>query len=244
MSIDDIIAKVHKLLAKASDEATTENEAAAFAAKAQSIMDRYKIEQSMIEEGPKDEDEEVRRWEDPFDDHGWRYVPWRGQLAMAVTESCGCMIYRTKVASGNNRSGLGRMIVVGRASDVVVAREIFAFCLSQVMGMQKRYRGNGNQWLNSWRFGVVITITNRLRTEREELVKQISNDTGTALTVVEENTLAVTHGRHMEAIDWADKNVGLNKGRSSMSRVNNSAFAQGRWDGNKVQLRPGQKRLS
>lgn len=226
MSKQEALDKVRKLLAKANDSAVDEAESAAFAAKAQQIMDRYRIESFMLEKSKEEveETEEIKDWADPLDPSR-RMPSWRVALSQGIAHANGCQVYY---------SGCGGLNIIGCASDVEMVRYMYAFCVGQVDRMAKAFKGNGRRWITSWRYGVASTVCKRMKESIHEIGLQLASE-GTALVVVE-NAIIAMDDKLRASKRFGRVSLGLRSKSSAGYNPNYDAYARGKHDGRRVDI--------
>ena len=226
---DEALAQVRKLLALAQSD--NEHEAAAAMARAQTIMDRHKIEAAMIDATPDDEPaEEIDNWEDPIDKGG---AAWRSRLAQVLGRSNGCQVYK----SGSP------LYIIGKASSVQTVRYLLDYCAREIDRLAACKRGNGRTWLNNYRHGCVDAVSLALDNEAAALranMRAEAESAGTALARID-NALAVVQRDYQEAARWGRLHLGLRNRSGSRSRGNASARAAGRSDGSGIYPGGGQR---
>lgn len=234
---DNLIRKIKNLLKLAENEGATPAEAAAAMGRAQHLMDRYKIDAALAEAFDDEPTEEIRDWDDPLDTMTGRSLPtWLGRLAMVVAGANGCHVYQSRGEGGRKM-----LKILGGASDATTARYLYKWIRRQVDEMACEYSGNGKTWINNWRLGVVQEINYRMKRARKAAAADAVRE-GHALIVVE-TALAKIAQRSTEVEAWGAANLGLRgRGRSTSSRYDSSARAQGRQDGRSVTLNGGGRR--
>jgi hypothetical protein len=227
---EKIIDRVKKLLALG--ESDNPNESAAAMAAAQRLMTEHAIEQAMLDTTEEKDDEQVVDFSDREDalNQDKRYVNWKGQLAVTLSDANGCHCWRNQ----------GRLHLVGRPSDVATVRYFFAYCVREIDRLVKlQGRGHGRTWMNNYRHGVVDAIRIKVRAEKKDLVEEMrSKATGMSLVVVN-NAIAKVEERAKLSADHATRIHKLRKARSSYSRLDRSARDKGRQDGRNINLSSG-----
>ena len=171
-----IIDKVRKLLRLA--ESPNANEAAAAAAKAQSLIDEHNLNAALLsldgaETEPDEPIENFGRKDAPLDG-GKQNDTWRWRLASTVMYANACRGY----VNG------GSIHIVGRPSDVETVRYLYAYLKAEVAQLTDRDgKGCGRTWRNNYRMGVIDTISRKMREEREKFKQaaQVAAGTTTAL---------------------------------------------------------------
>lgn len=188
---DDVITKIKKLLKLA--ESSNVNEAASAAAMAQSLMDRFEIEAACLEaEAPKAENMEPVETFGEFETGG-RVENWRGNLLNALATANGCQCYKTRVVGRQTD-----LRVIGRKTDAQTVRYLYAAMAAVVEGLALGQRGEGRQFIASFKAGAASTIAQRIRDAKEATkaaVYQEAAQAGTSALMRVDNAVAVLAAR-------------------------------------------------
>ena len=245
---EQMVEKIQKLLNLADSTATNEHQAAAAAAKAQSLMEQWAIDEAAL-------DAAAGRQSDPFTSETvpylkTHYLRWEGSLLMTVAEST--MTHAFK----NDYRRI--FTFAGRSQDVKVAVYTFVQLrgvlermsrtrLSEHGAATKRDTGKSiynaaqcrvlsgchptvyrQRWLDSWLAGAERGVATKLQEQRQQTTVQSS----TALVVIQT--------RRDEAQAWATVEFGLIKGKGLKARLTfDSAHSKGFQDGKQIELRKG-----
>lgn len=182
MTMEEAVSKAAKLMKLAQSD--NPNEAALAAARAQDIIDRYKlsgVDLSLDPERRREDEEPVRTLEAPLDDVGTVQVPlWRGRLAVVLARANQCHVF----AEG------GVIKLIGRATDAEAVRYLFAYLAGEVDRLTKRDGyGNGRAWANNFRVGCVDTIDEKLKAQHAATVDAVKAENPNAIVLVQ-NSLA------------------------------------------------------
>lgn len=175
MTHEEAIARAVKLLRLARSD--NPNEAASAAAKAQEIIDRYKLGSLSIDQPsgvPDAPDEPVRDLKAaPLETPTLTIPSWKFRLASAIARSNQCQIYYNRVVlKPSLRNGFA-LAIVGRPSDAETVRYLYDWLRREVDRLTERDgAGLGKTWRNNFRFGVIDTI----RTKLEETSAQTQSD--------------------------------------------------------------------
>ena len=239
---EQVIAKIQKLLRLA--ESDNVNEAALAAAHAQRLMDEHRIEQAALEnEVDREDDEEVEDFADKgahLDEADHSVSAWRGWLAMAVSASQQCIIYKQIV------NGRTRFQIIGRPSDVDATRYMYGYLKREIERLcQRDGKGCGMVWRNQYRAGAVDTLRERLKEQSEATVVQVKEQFGDRALVVLDRVAA-----RMQAVEVVARRRGLRRGKGSSIRPNHGARERGAEaaksiviGGAKAAIGSGQKRI-
>lgn len=236
MTYEQALDKVRKLMRLS--ESANQNEAALAAAKAQEIIDRFKIEKFSLEydEDKSRADEPIKDFGfDPIDNSSTQRVTWKIRLAGSIARENQCKAYSTR----------GRVCLVGRASDVNTVRYLYAWMVREVEQLSKRdCAGCGRTYHNNYKIGCVETIANRLHAQRSETIKAVKHEAVNPMALMRiDQSLQVIEKRSKEVTDWVKSHMSL-RSVSSNSSYNHSAREAGRRAGREVNLRPSSGRLT
>lgn len=222
MSTSAIIEKVQKLLSLS--KSSNANEAAAAAAAANKLIDQHRLSVADLEvEG---------QTEDPLEqDEGYVYTsgkvtPWKVNLLGYLVQHYGLYHYNDTDYSGGRK--VSRFRLVGRKSDITVARYMFAWLTVECQRLADlEAKGSGRVYVSSYCEGFVNGVNSQLRLSREEVKKEA---TSTAIVKID--------SRGVEARDFTFKMVkGLrNVKATSHRRTDFSAYQAGKARGEKVHL--------
>lgn len=232
---NDTIAKAIDRAAKLLRLAQSDNpnEAALAASRAQEIIDRFKLNADDI----KLDGSQTVESNEPIVDFGNDPISrdknlqrWKGRLAVIISSINQCVAYHTR----------GDLKLIGRPSDVAVARYMFTWIVAEVDRLANKHCvGYGRTYWNNFRTGAVEVIGRRLRDQQQSTIQtckaeaaRISNH---ALIVVEKNALAITR-RHEEVKQFVKQKMNLRAGSSSNARYDHEAREAGRRAGATVQL--------
>lgn len=226
--------KAAKLLRLAQSD--NPHEAALAAARAQEIIDRYRLNAAAIANAAEDHNpgqapddaEEIRNYaDDPLSADGGT---WKALLAQAIADGNQCKIYTCG----------GAVCIIGRASDVEIVRPFFERIAAEVERLAAIHcKGNGRTYWNNFRLGCVDTIRHRLRESARATVEAVKSEAiaagGQSALVVVQNSLARVE-RRKEAVEaWARSNMRLRKS-STRSSYHHAGREAGRRAGHSVNL--------
>lgn len=221
---DEIISKIKKLLRLGQSD--NEHEAALAAASAQRLMEKYNISQMMLEGASREDQEEIGICEEPLYRGGKNRSQWRGALAAGIANANSCICF----TSG------GTIHIIGRASDIEASRYLFKYCEREIDRLSKNYSGHGKGWINNYKIGAVVAVTERLKEAkkqaREEIVSEHGNSASSAIALVDR--------RSSDVQVWAKQNATLRSGSSfGRQSVHATARTIGYNDGKKINLGSG-----
>lgn len=228
MTYQEAIYKATKLLRLA--QSSNQHEAALAAARAQEIMDRFKIESLSISEqsAPEEPIKDFRN--DPLETELKSKVAWKIQLASAVARHNQCRIYIMG----------GPIAIVGRPSDVTTVRYLYGWLVREVNRIAGRdTAGYGRIYSNNFRLGMIDTIRERLAEQRQQtdsaLRAEAAQNNGLALVIV--NKALTKRSEQLAQVDrWMQSNLRLNKGRSSHIATHATAREAGRLAGTEIRF--------
>lgn len=241
MTLEEALDKVRKLLRLA--ESDNANEAALAAARAQSILDRYEIDKAMLELDAEsiEPEEEIENFKnEPLDEATkFNLDKWRIRLAALISENNMCRAYTLTNADTK------RTILIGRKSDVQKVRYLFSYFAREVDRLCDRDgKGYGRTWRNNYRHGVIDTLNNTIKQERETSIKKLKGETtSTALVRL---TDALDHIQHkMDEVNaWTEKNIKLKNPSKTRMTQDYSARILGRMAGHEIQISNSRGALS
>lgn len=240
MTHEEAISKAVRLLKLAQSD--NPHEAALAAAKAQEIIDRYKLgglsAESELPGSAKEPEEEIRDFEQPLDAAtGEKLSRWRVTLASTLAKANQSRIYTS------HRGPTPTIQLVGRPSDVETIRYLYQYLVNEIDRLTKVHaKGNGKTWANNFRYGIVDEIGDRFATQRKETIKDLKTEmqgsmTGSAIVRVD-NALVKLEKQGEDVEAWMEDNLKLTMRRSS-HRSDYGAREAGRQAGKSIQLGGG-----
>lgn len=230
-NLDSVIRRIGKLLAIADDDRADPNEAAAAAAMAARIMEKYQLDNSdIVLEALSAVDAIVEKDIHPEAQQNpgnRRHVPgWQGTIALYVSRlnDCGAMLVKD---SGGHQS----IRLYGFTADVEVATYTLKYLFMTVQRLSKHYQHHGPRvtWMAhemyEYRAGVVTALCNSLEAAlKEKRLNETQHATGTALVVAKADRIAEKYGDVFGARQGNAKKV-------------TQAFRTGAADGAKVNVK-------
>jgi hypothetical protein len=246
MNNTDAIDKVRKLLALANS--ANEHEAAAAAARAAEIMERYRLDAAMVaqaEQRQVEQDEAFAMNEDLRGDRTHARMPtWYWTLAWAIADANRCMLRRVWVVRGRTAA----VAFAGRPSDAQAARYMLDAIANEVDRLGSEYvarlvRGSSRAAGKSFRLGCAVTISDRLG----ESVAQTTSAVRAELRAAgdEQGLVRLDHAIAQRTADakrledFMAANGVRYRSAGSTSVSSASAFAAGQSAGQSVNLRGG-----
>jgi len=235
---------IKKLLAKANDEACTQEEAASFAAKAAELAAREQLELSDIDWTERQEKQPFGRFTFFPDEYGIKNskarVVWQENLVSHIARAHQCRI----ILMGGNTYD-----ICGRESNVEIVKYLSGFLVRFALEMSKvDYRKDRRYWKKqglkqpgnfraSWYQAFVHTVVTRLKEMEEELAREYS--TSTALVRLKDEAVQV------QAFLWSQPGLRQSKARRGRRTGNMQGHQAGRSAGGSVNLntnvvKPGQ----
>lgn len=225
MTNQDALEKVQKLLRLSkSDNA---NEAAVAMGMAQRIIDKHKLDMASLELNPEQEEPIQDFRDDLLDDSA---ASWKGRLAVVVCKANGCKPYLLNSKGKKGKKGIG---IIGRKSDVDAVRYMYSWLSNETDSLMKAANdAYGRTWCNNFRMGVIDTLAERLKKEKQDFEAQaVANNQGSALVRVSDNARAVEV--------WTRQNLHLRARSAGQMRGNASAREAGREAGRSINLGGG-----
>jgi len=184
-----VLDRARKLLALA--KSSNVHEAAAAAGAAQRLLEAHRLDLAALTR-PEGRPRSVRLHDEPLDE-GARLAAWKIDLAMVVSEAnCARVVVL--------RDGRYAVLqIVGQDEDVGAARVLYSWLVSEIQRLARASGVRGRAALDSFRFGAVSTIEQRLARVRREVRKQArkaahAKADSTALVKVGMTAMAVRDG--------------------------------------------------
>lgn len=218
--MEDLIRKIRALRAKA-EGTTNEHEAAAFAAKVQQLLSENNISEASIKIDEEVEDVD-RVW---FGKTKWDAAPQRKALAWAVAR----LYYCEAVAPRKNG---GDWSIVGKPTNVIVAREMIDYLINTTIRLSKNYNGPGNKI--HFRRGCFVRLTERVKELRKQQAAQAQPTYG--LKGQATNVPALYKQELTLVKDWMRSTGGFKFSKANIKNPSGEAFEAGREAGDKVSL--------
>lgn len=252
MTHEEAISKAIRLLKLAQSD--NPHEAALAAAKAQEIIDRYKLTglsaESELPGGAKEPEEPIRNFEDPLDyaksGEGKNLSRWKVSLASVLAKANQSRIYTSQVYDKAFATRTPVIRIVGRPSDVETVRYLYQYLVNEVERLTKVHaKGNGKTWANNFRYGVVDEIRDRLEAQRNETAQKMKKEIeafgapDAQVAIVRVNQGLIKLEKQGEDVQtWMDENLDLKK-TYARSRSDFGAREAGRQAGKSIQLGGG-----
>ena len=222
-------------LAKSSNQA----EAALAAAKAQEIIDKYKLDVTGLDydkqEDARDKEQIKDFGNDPLADVDRSITKWKAVLASAIARQNQCKIYLSHFGDRQKRVN-----IIGRPSDVATVRYLFGFLQNEVIRLRDENTvGQSATFKYQYCDGVVDTIQTKLHEQHMETVKAAKAEhASNSLALVRVNTaLAKQEQRAAQVEKWVEDNMRLKAGTRSAGPRNWSGGREaGRRDGHNVRF--------
>lgn len=174
-SVQDIIEKIRKLQAKATNAATTEAEAAMFANKVQEMLAQHNLEHVDIR---TDEEEKANVIEEEV--YGGNYQsPWRALLANAAANFYFCKVYTRVHASRDPLKNATKFVMfVGKPHNRAIAISMFSYLQNTVGRLARDHSGHRGEQM-AFERGCGIALSRRIKDEFDKLKRpQIGDNTG------------------------------------------------------------------
>jgi len=233
-ALNQAIRQAQKLLKLANHANTGPEEASTAAAKAQEIMDRFKIVSLAQLETPEVTEEIVdfAKKSAPLDVSA-KLAVWKSLLAMALCRANQCMCYTSR------RNGQRSLEVIGRPSDVETVRYLYAALIQDVDALAKRAaKGCGRTWASNYRHGVVEAIKEKLQTQRRATESDLRTAAGvdSSALVRIDTAIAKLAQRERDVAVFAQANLRLRTQSVPVGRTDPNARAQGREAGKSLSV--------
>lgn len=211
MTYDEALRKLRIML---NSNGRTPEESAVFAAKAQEIMERFKIDASDVnfEAQEKERDAEPIQdygYEDPLIDKGYG---WMTALCGIVANHSGCRTVKRSIGAGRYT-----VRIFGRPSDVQTVRYLTGYLIHEVKRLSsENCKGNSSAYINQFNIGAVIAIRETLNAQRKATHDAIRlENSANPLALVRVNNAIVKQEKHAMAVQafLESKVKGLRAGR-------------------------------
>lgn len=185
--------KIRKLLALANGN-TTPEEAAAAIAQAQRLMDKYRIDEAAVIAAQMAEsgmDVDLTVDTAVVETISGRWPGWKSMLLRELAEANGCVSYFSRVGTQTRICVVGTE--AGRAATTYMYHYLAGYHGDQgeIGRVTRRHAaGKGRSWANSFRVGMVTTITQRVQADQRESVAKLKGDLDQHALVRVEGVLA------------------------------------------------------
>jgi hypothetical protein len=203
MEKESVISLLRKLMAQADGEKAVGNLAAAeaFAAKAQELLLKHKLEMSDVEIAAEEMNEPVLGeviCADEMMDAKYNYNRQKSDIWVSTLLNACAKANFCKVLT--HRGGKNMMTIVGRASDRAAASALFVYLSKACIEMAPREADmNGayekierRTWISSFKLGYANAIYHRLDSKRDQLKAGLAlQSNSTALTRIDQMEKAV-----------------------------------------------------
>lgn len=220
--ISSVITKVQKLLALSNS--SNANEAANAAAKANKLIDEYRLSESDISIESGESDPMVED-DSPIYETG-RVTPWKNILIHVLTTHYGVANYIDAYYPEGRK--VSQFKLVGRSSDIQIVRYMFAWLTTECQRLANlQVKGLGRVAVASYCEGFVSGISTQLRTSRQEVQKVATSEAIIKLDARLQESKGFMYNKYPDM-----KRV---KQRSH-SQIDSSAFSAGHQQGKAIHL--------
>ena len=214
------------------------NEAAMAAARAQRLMDKYKIEVALESLADDDDfpDEDIINCQDPIERLKQRCM-WKTLLADSIGTANQCNVYTQG----------GDIKIVGRPGDINVVRYLYAYLVREVNRLCDRdCKGCGRTFRNNFRLGAHSALKKKLSQQKEDTIAEVRQRVthsafylgvpdSSALVRVDQ-ALAKIEQRGRDVETWMRKNMRMGTASASRSNYNRDAYQAGQRAGGSIQI--------
>jgi hypothetical protein len=209
-----IIEKVQGLLALS--KSSNENEAALALAKAEALLEKYRLDMTEVETTTS---EDIIQDDDPIFDTD-NITAWEAKLSNEIAYIYGCTTIRL---------GGQRIKIIGRASDILFVRYFITYITIELFRISGPllYRKR-KDYKDSWFLGAVEMIIKRLKQAQAEVQTAYANP----------HAVATINNRHNEAMKKLSElypNV-VFKNVKTGKKLNTTAYYEGRAAGQTINL--------
>lgn len=228
--LDKVKDKIEKLLRLANNNPNIE-EAAAAAKQAQRLMTKYSIEQATVrlEEDDGDESDPISMVGSVTVASGRQLASWRTVLANTIAKHNRCRVVLVRYG------GFSEMQFVGFRGDMTLCVSMYSLLMPMIDRMAKAYvktrkagRGKAKTVGNSYRFGVIHAINDKLKEgNQQEQSDALKRNPKAKQALV----------RMDDALNIIDRYIGTgNRTKVKNSSMDAAAWHQGRADGKSIDL--------
>ena len=217
----NMISKIEKLLALG--QSPNENEAKLAMFNANKLLTKYNLTMLDIEgaKGESDVDNNVI-------ESGTRCATWKSHLINAISNTNYCQALINRKYKGYD------FVVVGKAHNVLVVKNLYIYLVEAVNKWTKKNGGKGARAKNSYRLGMVAGLYNRL----EEIKRQAMQDgleiDGTITTALVVKNLHETELKANK--EYMAKEYGKLSSKKTRSKIDGENYGKGHADSANVGL--------
>ena len=218
----DVIEQVQKLLALSKSE--NEHEAALALAKAEALLEKYRLDMTAIEMMTGQKEEIIEDTENIVDSEN--LTKWETELVYRIAQVYGCIAIRHSGEDNLDKT----MTIVGRASDIMFVRYFVNYIIIELFRISSNYLYKKRKdYKESWFMGAVTTIIQRVKESQRNTQKAFNNPYAvvTINNRVEES-LKKMKELYPNAIWGAEK--------KQDTKMREEAFELGRRAGNQIKL--------
>jgi hypothetical protein len=223
MTKEEAIEKVRKLLALS--QSNNPHEAALAAQRAQEILNKYEIEQGMLDLSSDDPTDKEQITQDGIlGEPTQRMSAWKGVLSDALARANACRSYWHWLHTVNQTNWrparIMRLKIVGRPSDVQKVQYMFSLLVAEVDRLTKRdCAGKGKTYSNNYRHGMVGAIAEKIHEAKQSARRAVyAEHAGDTLALVKiDRSLERLDRRDQDMAQWMKANLKLKNMPSSAS---------------------------
>jgi len=235
-----IVERIKKLLQLADTQKNSNvGEAASAAAMAQSLMEKYRIAEAMLNTGSA-EAIQCRLLSDDGTPKTWKVL-----LANILAKSNGCYI----VCQTDDR-----VTLVGESRDIEIIQSIYGYlakelsllCINDMLAFKKRIGIYPNSnYVEGFYLGAITTIDHRLKQANQQVRKE-EYDNATSMEERErlDTALSRLDTRLQKAENWVNSNMEVKIDKVKIDNINFKGYQAGRQAGQNVSLDPNRPKLS
>jgi len=209
MDKNKAVEKIKKLLELADTKRNTNlEEAAVAAAKAQSLMEKYRIEKALLD---KDSSSKVN-WK-KLADKG-RPENWKNFLAGSLARHNGCFVVRSQ-----NYESDGQIQIVGESQDIDMLQNIYSYivfelnklCIKELLVYKTKFGFYpGKNYSKSFYLGGISVIDERLQQAKEAArAEELKKADSVKDKINIENALSIIDNKSDKAKEWVQSNFNV-----------------------------------
>jgi len=217
---EKILEKIRKIM-ELSERGSTEAERDTAMLQAQKLLDKYNLDMSQVES--KDPDKKYVVGEEIF-------AMMKSSLAENSVNSIIQNFYNVKIIIHKDYNGFRAIKIYGKSHNVKIACYMQPWLMGEFDNRWQEYKYQndlkGTKYKNTYLTGLTHGLSEKLRAQREELVKQYSGSTD--LAVLDETK---------DIFNWIKESMDVMSGNPSSAKVRDHRIARdGFTDGQQISL--------
>lgn len=217
-------------------------EAAAAAAKAQSLMEKHRIKQAML----NTKVDNSINWKLLIDNG--RPENWKIYLVNILAKNNGCYIVKSEEYNKDNY-----LYIVGESQDIDTIQELYGYlvkelirlCLANILTIKQLYGEYPDSKYNkSFYLGAITTIEMKLSEANSQTrAKEVNNAKDPSEKIKIINVLSKLDNRIQNAKEWINNNLKAKFEKTSVNDINSSGYQAGKKAAKSLDLNPNRPKL-